>query len=231
MRLHTSENPSRGENKMKKSIISLLLTTLALFTLTLSSCTTHTRQDQGGAIGAGTGAVLGAVLGQAIGGDTEATMIGAAAGMALGGIAGNQIGKYMDQNERDLRNAIAASEAASIRREQDILTATFKSEAFFDFDSAAIKPGGLVELSRVATVLNKYPQTRIKVAGHTDFVGTEDYNMKLSQRRADAVKNSLIQNGVSAQRIDSIGYGESLPISADNATNRRVEIVIIPVQA
>ena len=215
---------------MKKSIPLLLLATLALATLTLTSCTTHTRQDQGGAIGAGTGAVLGAVLGQAIGGDTEATVIGAAAGMALGGIAGNQIGKYMDQNERDLRNAVAASEAASIRREQDILTATFKSEAFFDFDSFALKPGGQAELSRVATVLNKYPQTRIRVAGHTDSVGTEEYNMKLSQRRADAVKNSLVQNGVGAQRIDSIGYGESLPISSDNATNRRVEIVIIPVQ-
>lgn len=209
----------------------IIMIVLALFTIQLSGCTVQNRQQQGTAVGAGVGAGVGAILGQAIGGDTEATLIGAGIGAALGGIAGNQVGRYMDMQERDLRNAIAASEAASVRRDQDVLTATFKGEAFFDFNSASIKPGGYTEISRVASVLNKYPHTRIRVAGHTDSRGSEAYNLRLSQRRAESVKNALTQRGVDPRRIETVGYGESMPISSSDAVNRRVEIVIIPIQA
>ncbi len=204
-----------------------------LFALSLFGCAqqTQTNQQRGTMIGAGGGAAAGALLGQAIGGDTTATLVGAGVGALVGGLAGNQIGAYMDKQEQDLRNAIAASEAASISREQDILTATFKGEAFFDTNSYVIKPGGYTELNRVAAVLNKYPQTRIQVAGHTDSRGAEDYNQQLSEKRANAVKNVLIQNGVDGNRIQAIGYGESMPVSSDYARNRRVEIVIIPIQA
>ena len=85
----------------------------------------QTNQEKGTAIGAGTGAAVGAVLGQVIGRDTKSTLIGAGIGAAVGGLAGNQIGRYMDRQEQELRNAIAASEEASIYREQDILRATF----------------------------------------------------------------------------------------------------------
>lgn len=216
---------------MKRILPYLLIVLMAVSTVQLTGCTVQNRQQQGTAVGAGVGAGVGAILGQAIGGDTEATLIGAGIGAALGGIAGNQVGRYMDMQEQDLRNAIAASEAASIRREQDILTATFKGEAFFDFNSASIKPGGYTEISRVATVLNKYPHTRIRVAGHTDARGSESYNLQLSQRRANAVKNALTQRGVDPRRIETVGYGESMPISSNPAVNRRVEIVIIPIQA
>ena len=190
----------------------------------------QTNQGRGTAIGAGTGAAVGAVLGQVIGGDTEATLIGAGIGAAVGGLAGNQFGRYMDQQEQDLRNAIAASEAASIYREQDVLRATFKSEAYFDYDSAQLKPGAYPELRRIADVLNRYPQTTIEVGGHTDSRGAEEYNQRLSKLRADAVKNELILNGVSAQRIRAVGYGESRSISSDHAMNRRVEIIIVPMR-
>lgn len=216
---------------MKRSLPHIVMIVMTLFTMQLTGCTVQNHQQQGTAVGAGVGAGVGAILGQAIGGDTEATMIGAGIGAALGGVAGNQIGRYMDLQEQDLRNAVAASDAASVRRSQDVLTATFKGEAFFDFNSAAIKPGGYTEISRVATVLNKYPQTRIRVAGHTDSRGSEAYNMKLSQQRADAVKNALTQRGVDPRRIETIGYGESMPISSSDAVNRRVEIIIVPIQA
>lgn len=202
-----------------------------LLTITMAGCAGQTNQQQGTAVGAGVGAGLGAILGQAIGGDTEATLLGAGIGAAIGGIAGNQIGKYMDQQEADLRNAMAASEAASIQRNQDVLTATFKGEAFFDFNSAALKPGAYMEISRVANVLNKYPQTTIQVGGHTDSKGSEEYNLKLSQRRAEAVSNALVQRGVDPRRIQTIGYGETMPISSDDAMNRRVEIIITPIRA
>ena len=214
---------------MKRVTTFVLYAVLAVFAM--AGCAMQNSQQQGTAVGAGIGAGLGAALGQVIGGDTESTMIGAGIGAALGGVAGNQIGRYMDMQEQALRSAIANSEAASIRREQDVLTATFKSEAFFDFNSFALKPGAYVEIDRVAKVLNDYPQTRIQVAGHTDSRGSESYNMQLSQKRADAVKNALVQRGVNPQRIQTIGYGESMPISSSDAANRRVEIVIIPIQA
>lgn len=213
---------------MKKYWAHFSKVLILVLTLSLAGCAGQTRQTNGTAVGAGVGAGLGAIVGQAIGGDTEATLLGAGIGAALGGVAGNQIGRYMDLQEQELRQAIAASDAASIRREQDVLRATFKSEAFFDYDSATLKPGAMSELSRVATVLNNYPQTHIQVAGHTDSRGAEEYNQRLSERRATAVTRALVQQGVDGRRIATIGYGESQPISSDHAMNRRVEIVIIP---
>lgn len=197
----------------------------------LCGCATQTRQQQGTGTGAVVGAGVGAILGQAIGGNTESTLIGAGIGAVLGGIAGNQIGAYMDRQEQALRQATAASEAAAIKREQDVLIATFKSEVMFDFDSATLKPGGQAEIARIAAVFNQYPQTMIRVEGHTDKVGSEQYNQKLSEDRASAVKNALIQQGVLEQRITAIGYGESQPISSEDALNRRVNIVITPIRA
>ncbi|MDY6973548.1 MAG: OmpA family protein [Thermodesulfobacteriota bacterium] len=214
------------------------------FALTLVSCAGASKEQKGTAIGAGVGAGLGAILGQAIGGDTEGTLIGAGIGALVGGIAGNQVGVYMDRQERDLREALAASEAASVQRTkeataaseaagtqrfQDVLTATFRSEVLFDFDSATLKPGAYAELARVAVVLQKYPQTSIRVEGHTDSKGSESYNQELSERRAEAVKNALIQQDVDPSRIEALGHGETQPISSDATMNRRVTIVIKPI--
>ncbi len=212
---------------MKKVVIAVL----CLLSMGLVSCASlQTNQEQGTAVGAGVGAGIGAILGQAIGNDTESTLIGAGIGAALGGVAGNQIGRYMDMQERELRDAVAASEAASIRREQDILRATFKGEAFFDLNSTTLKPGGYAELERVARILNKYPQTTVEIGGHTDIRGAAEYNQTLSLKRAESVKNALIQNGVALGRMETVGYGESRPISSDHAMNRRVEIIIAPIR-
>jgi len=213
---------------MKKTLLHLIVGSALVASLT-SCASLDTNQKQGTAIGAGVGAGVGAALGQAIGGDTEATMIGAGIGAMLGGVAGNQMGLYMDNQEQELRNVLASSEAASIRRSQDVLVATFKGETFFNHDSSSLLPGGYSEIARVASVLNKYQQTQLEVGGHTDSTGSEQYNQQLSVRRAESVKSALIQQGVAPARIFAIGYGESRPISSSHAMNRRVEIVIIPV--
>jgi len=136
----------------------------------------------------------------------------------------------MDNQERALRDAMAQSEAASIRRDQDVLTATFKSDMFFDTNSSQLKPGAYNELNRITNVLNNYPQTTIRVEGHTDARGSDQYNQQLSERRAMAVKNALAQQGVNPSRIEAVGYGESQPISSSDAMNRRVNIVINPIR-
>lgn len=213
---------------MKKALSHIII--CSVFVAFLSSCAAlDTKQKQGTAVGAGVGAGVGAILGQAIGRNKQSTMIGAGIGAALGGVAGNQMGKYMDNQEQDLRNAMASSDATSIRRSEDVLVTTFKSETFFNYDSATLLPGGYTEISRVANVLNQYNQTQIEVGGHTDSKGSEQYNQQLSMRRAEAVKNALVQQGVDPQRIRTFGYGESRPISSNDSANRRVEITIIPM--
>jgi len=193
------------------------------------------KTQKGTLIGTGVGAAVGAGLGQAIGRDSKATLIGAAAGALAGGIAGHAIGGYMDRQEQEMRQSLANVEAASIRREQDILAVTFKADVLFDTGSATLKPGAYDEMNRVARVLNNYPQTIIRVEGHTDGVGSEHSNQILSERRAEAVKNALISQNVDPHRIETIVFGESKPIATNNTEtgrqlNRRVNIVIIPVE-
>ena len=194
---------------------------------------TMTKSQTGGLVGATGGAVAGAILGQAIGHDTKGTLIGAATGAAIGGAGGYGVGKMMDNQERDMRQALETSEAAAVSREGNLLSVTFKGDVTFDTNSATVRPGLYSEINRVAGVLNHYPQTLIRVEGHTDSVGSDDYNMKLSQRRANTVKLLLTQRGVAPGRIETIGYGETMPVATNNTEvgrqmNRRVEIKIAP---
>jgi len=205
--------------------------------LILSGCAApQTNRDKGAAYGAAGGAIAGAVLGQAIGRDTEGTLLGAAAGAAVGAAAGAGVGHMMDKQEAEMRDALAASEAAAVRREGDLLAITLKGDVSFDLDSDVVRPGLYNELDRIAQIMIKYPQTSILVEGHTDSTGSEAYNQQLSERRANSVKNLLVQRGVQAYRIHILGYGESRPI-ANNETpegrqmNRRVEIRINPTAA
>jgi outer membrane protein OmpA-like peptidoglycan-associated protein len=207
-------------------------------TLIAFGCASMGEKEQTGtAVGAGTGAVVGGVIGAATGSHNqrEKAAIGAAAGAVIGGIVGNRIGAYMDKQEQELRNAMASTIAqnnATIQRNNEqMLTATFKSDVFFDLNSVVLKPGGYAELDRVAHVLNQYPQTMIRVEGHTDQTGSEQYNIQLSERRANAVKNALTQKGIDAGRISAVGMGECCPVSSDHAANRRVSMVLTTTQA
>jgi outer membrane protein OmpA-like peptidoglycan-associated protein len=213
---------------LKTLRIGVVFATLAAF-----GCASMGEKERTGtAVGAGTGAVVGGAIGAATGkhNQREKAAIGAAAGAVIGGLIGNRIGAYMDQQEADLRNAMASTIAqnnATIQRNNEqMLTATFKSDVFFDVNSATLKPGGYAELDRVANVLNQYPQTMIRVEGHTDQTGSEQYNQQLSERRANAVKNALTHKGIDPARISAVGMGECCPVSSENAANRRVSMVL-----
>ena len=104
-------------------------------------------------------------------------------------------------------------------------------KVLFDFDKATIKEAYTAKLNRFAEVLQTYPSVKTKLSAHTDSLGTEEYNLKLSQERANAVKQALINLGIKENRISTVGYGESKPV-ASNATaegraqNRRVEATV-----
>ena len=213
-----------------------VLVVLLIAALILPGCATM-KENPKTTIGAGAGAVLGAGVGYAIGGGK-----GAAIGAVVGGLAGGVIGHYMDKQEREFKQALAESQAREqdaimqgVQREKDAIILTFKSDVMFDTNSSVIKPAAYAsgEIDRVAQILNRYPDTTIKVAGYTDNTGPESYNLQLSEQRANAVKNALAIKNVQAARITAMGMGESNPI-ADNATeggrqlNRRVSIIIEP---
>ena len=207
---------------------------LLVFIFVLVACATpQTKTEKGAVYGAAGGAAAGAIIGQVIGRDTQGTLWGAAIGAAVGGLGGAGVGRMMDNQERDMREALAASEAAAIRREGNLLAVTFKGDVTFDTNSTVVKPGLYTEIDRVAGVLTRYPETLIRVEGHTDSVGSEEYNMDLSFRRANSVRDLLVQRGVNISRIQTVGFGETMPV-ATNATeagrqlNRRVEIKVAP---
>lgn len=206
---------------MNKQLI-LLLSVLVL----LTACAEPMTKAQKGAI---FGAVGGALAGQAIGKDTKGTLIGAAAGAAVG--AG--VGHYMDQQEAAARDALASVEGVNIVRNGNELFVTFRSDNQFEVGSFVFNPAAQQDVGRLGQVLAEFDKTNILVAGHTDSTGSEELNQTLSERRANAVKNILLAQGVAADRLTTIGFGESAPL-ADNNTdygrqqNRRVEIKITP---
>lgn len=218
---------------MIKKSIAVVVTLSMLF---LAGCATMEQQSKttkGAVYGTAGGAAAGAVIGQVIGRSTKGTLIGSAIGAAVGGLGGATVGRMMDNQERDMRTALGGSEAAAVSREGDLLAVTFKGDVTFDTGSATVRPGLYSEIDRVANVLKQYPDTVIRVEGHTDSVGSETSNMELSKRRATAVKNLLVQRGVADSRIEVVGFGETMPVATNDnevgrSKNRRVEIKIAP---
>lgn len=220
---------------MKKAV--LLASAIAL-----ASCQTATDpltgqpQRNNTAGGAAVGAAIGAVAGLLIakdksGGDQrKAALIGAGVGALVGGGVGN----YMDQQEAELRQQLAAT-GVSVTRAGDQIILNMPGNVTFASDDANLNPAFFGTLDSVAVVLNKYPRTLLDIDGHTDNTGSVDYNQQLSERRAVAVGQYLNQRGVDARRLLIVGFGETRPI-ADNSTdfgrqqNRRVEIRISPLQ-
>ena len=102
----------------------------------------------------------------------------------------------------------------------------------FDFDKATLKPEAKAVLNEAAALLAKHDRVVVEVAGHTDSTGPEAYNQKLSERRAMAVQDYLVEQGVRASRLSAKGYGEAMPVASNDskegrAENRRVELIVL----
>ncbi len=164
------------------------------------------------------------------------TALGAILGAVVGGVAGGVIGNQMDKQAEKIKTEIPG---AKVERVGEGINVTFdennpdgsKAGVYFATNKYAINANSKLALSKLQKIFAEYPETNILVEGHTDDVGTEEYNMKLSQRRAEAVGKALKADGVAASRIIISWYGENQPIvenssDGNRALNRRVQFVI-----
>jgi outer membrane protein OmpA-like peptidoglycan-associated protein len=216
---------------MKRLMYLLLITTLAL-----AGCATAPQDGtQTDRSRTATGAVIGGIIGGILANNTGNRSTGrTAAGVIGGAVVGGAIGNAMDRKEEKIRQISAESNAKDIevdRLREDLLRVSVSSEASFDFDRSEIKPEFKPTLDKVAGVLRDDPNVRITIIGFTDNIGSEDYNQRLSERRAQATADYLISQGVGASQILTRGLGESEPrasndTEAGRAQNRRVEIYL-----
>jgi len=207
---------------MKKINSILLISALALSVFVYSCSTSNA--VKGGVIGGVAGGVIGGVIGHQSGN----TALGAIIGAAVGGTAGALIGNYMDQQAEEMERDIAG---AKIERVGEGIKITFDSGILFETNSSTLQSAAKTNISDLAVILNKYPDTNILVTGHTDFDGTEQYNQTLSEQRAKSVSDYAKGQGVSSSRLSIIGLGETEPIATNETSegkqlNRRVEIAI-----
>jgi outer membrane protein OmpA-like peptidoglycan-associated protein len=105
-------------------------------------------------------------------------------------------------------------------------------DVLFEFNKADLKPGGMRNLYQLVDFLKKNPTRNVSIEGHTDNIGSEGYNLELSQRRAETVRAFLLDNGISPERVTARGYGTAYPIATNNTEagrqqNRRVEVVVL----
>lgn len=205
----------------------------AVLTLVLAAGCAADDPNRSAKRGAVIGAIVGAVIGNQ-GGDDRDRYVGA----AVGAIAGAAVGSYMDRQRAELEEQLADEQ----RREQlritevgdDALRIGIASDATFEFDQAEIQPRFRSTYAKIATVLADYEKTIVHVVGHTDSVGSENYNLGLSRRRAEAVGLALRSDGVAGDRLIFEGRGEAEPVASNETDegrrrNRRVDIVIKPI--
>ncbi|MBN1542174.1 OmpA family protein [candidate division KSB1 bacterium] len=205
-----------------KNLLRLLLSAALIYTISMGCAWSN--KAKGGIIGAGTGGAAGGVVGHQLGN----TALGAIIGAAVGGTAGVLIGNEMDKRAAEMREDM---QGARVERIGEGIKITFDSGLLFDVNKSDLRPQAKTNLESLAKVLNKYDDTNILVEGDTDSTGTEEYNQKLSERRAQAVTNYLMSLDVAGSRISTVGLGELNPIASNNTEygrqqNRRVEVAI-----
>ena len=215
---------------MKKSIIYILSLSFLLGTI-LSGCESvkNTNKTQrGAAIGAVGGAILGGVLGNNIGKGGNGAL-GAVLGGVIGGVAGGVIGNKMDKQARKISETLPG---AKVERVGEGIKLTLGENSIrFDTNKSTLTSTAKANLDKLVPVFNEYPDTDIQIYGYTDSSGADDYNLKLSQKRAASVKTYLSGKGLASSRFNTSGLGEADPIASNETVdgksqNRRVEFAI-----
>ncbi len=217
--------------KFASLFICLVFTVVACSTI---NPYTEEKQASKAAIGAGIGAAGGALIGL-ITADSKNRQRNALIGAGVGALAGGSIGYYMDVQEAKLRQRLRNS-GVSVTRVGNQIMLNMPGNVTFDTGSADINASFYEVLNSVALVLDEYEKTTVDVIGHTDSVGVESYNQRLSENRARSVAEYLSSQGVLPARLLIAGMGESQPIASNStpegrSQNRRVSLQIAPLTA
>lgn len=209
------------KTKFQSILVYTLILTIVSFTL--PSCASWSNAGKGATIGGVAGGILGGVVSK----KNPAT--GVVIGAVVGGAAGAAIGAYMDKQAKDIEKEV---EGVKVERIEEGIDVTFDSGILFGFDKSELNANSKTNIAKLGRILNEYPDTRLTIQGHTDSKGNENYNQQLSSKRANAVRDYLVANGVKAGRLSTASYGESAPVATNEteegrAQNRRVEVVIV----
>jgi outer membrane protein OmpA-like peptidoglycan-associated protein len=214
-----------------KKIVGLSISTLLVISMFFASCSSvknANNTQKGAAIGAVAGGVLGAVLGNNLGKGGNAAL-GAAVGAAVGGGTGALIGNKMDKQAREIDEALPGAE---VQRVGEGIHLILKEDAVrFDINKSSLTTQAQANLDKLVPVFNEYAETNIEIFGYTDNTGTPEYNLTLSQKRAESVKVYLVSKGLLTSRFKTSGYGIADPIASNETVegrsqNRRVEFAI-----
>ncbi len=186
-------------------------------------CAAMNSTGKGAVIGGAAGAVAGGVIGN----QTGSTARGAIIGAVLGGAAGALIGRQMDQRAKEIAASVPD---ATVERVGEGIQVTFPSGLLFGFDSDVVRSNAAVNLDELASKLRTYDDSNLMIVGHTDEVGSAEYNQNLSEQRAQSAARYLSARGVS-RYIATAGRGEREPVSSNTTEagrqeNRRVEVAI-----
>lgn len=216
---------------MKKFNVYVLAVTMMAGTF-LTGCNSvknANNTQKGAVVGATAGAVLGGVLGNNVGNKSNSAL-GAVLGGVIGGTAGAVIGKNMDKQAQEIQTALPGAQVERVG--EGIKVILNENTVNFAFDSSELTSTAQSNLDKIVRVFKQNPKTHIMIYGYTDSVGRDEYNMKLSRSRANAVKAYLGSKGIGARRITAQGMGEADPIAPNDtkegqAKNRRVEFGIV----
>lgn len=182
-------------------------------------------QNQNAAIGTALGAVAGGVLGHQVNDDN-----GRYVGAAVGALAGGLIGNYMDQQQSQLQQQMQGTGVDVNRVDQSTVQLNIPDSVLFAVNQSQLNQQAYATLNQIAQTLKQYPNTVVHVYGFTDGSGSDQYNLQLSQQRAQNAAQYLVQQGVNAQRLVVRGYGEQFASGQNNPSDRRVEIFIRAVE-
>ncbi len=215
---------------MKTNLNKIVVALIAVALLTSCEAVQNANNTQKGAvIGTAGGAILGGIIGNNVGKRNSA--LGAVIGGVVGGVAGGVIGKQMDKQAQKIESEIPGAEVTRVGEGIDVVFDE-NSGVYFETNKSAINAKSKTNLNKLVGIFKEYPDTNIIVEGHTDSSGDDSYNMTLSQKRANAVTDYLVSQGISKSRLTTYAHGETLP-KYDNATpegrakNRRVELGIV----
>lgn len=221
--------------------------------LMLASCSQPlSTREKGALAGTGIGAATGAIIGAAVGNPAAGAAIGGALGAGAGALVGDQLQKReteLGENQKQIEQ-----QKQELSRNQQLIDELKKQhleaqetergvvvnlpDVLFEFGKANLTADARTKIHSMGDILNTQAQgRRISVEGHTDSIGSEETNQKLSERRAESVASALENEGVKASRVTTKGFGKRYPVApnkntdgsdnpAGRAKNRRVEVVI-----